>query len=119
MIQADSTSADELNTKQPPPTQLSHNKALTHCGRTTPPSSFPKLNWHFSNRKQDVCDNVRMATDGHPDMMRLKWRFRLEQKTIRCQFLCLLSFLIKESRVADMAKPMLIMIKLHRRAQTS
>ena len=49
----------------------------------------------------------------------IKAIYYLEQKTIRCQFLCLLSFLIKESRVADMAKPMLIMIKLHRRAQTS
>ncbi|WP_211235697.1 hypothetical protein, partial [Psychromonas arctica] len=81
--------------------------------------SFPKLNWHFSNRKQDVCDNVRMAMDGHPDMMRLKWRFRLEQKTPRCQSLCLLSFLTKESRVADKAKTLLIEAKLPRRAQTS
>ena len=43
----------------------------------------------------------------------------LEQKTIRCQFLCLLSFLTKESRVAARAKSTLIKIKLPQRAQTN
>ena len=42
----------------------------------------------------------------------IKAIYYLEQKTIRCQFLCLLSFLTKESRVADMAKPLLIEAKL-------
>ena len=43
----------------------------------------------------------------------------LDQKMIRCQFLCRLSFLIKERRVADRAKPELINIKQPSRAQTS
>ncbi len=43
----------------------------------------------------------------------------LDQKTTRCQFLCILSFLIKESSVADRAKLLLITIKSARRAQTS
>ena len=60
-----------------------------------------------------------MATDGHPDMMRLKCWFRLDQKTTRCQSLCRLSLLIRERRVADRVKPKLIMIKPTRRAQTS
>ena len=86
---------------------------------TSPPLSFPKSSIAFSKAKQDVWLKLIQHMDVLYELVRKKGIDYLDKKTIRCQFLCRLSFLIKERRVADRAKPELIMIKLTPRAQTS
>jgi len=73
----------------------------------------------FSKPKQDVWVRLVLAMDGQQEPVRYKAIDYLDKKAIRWPVSLYPFFSGKRKDIADRAKPLLIAIKMLRRAQTS